>query len=213
MLKPEITFEGEELVADRRLYSAACERNREALLGVLQTVFPKEGRVIEIAAGTGMHALHFSRNLPGLQWVPTDPDPEARASIDAWGQDVPHGNLQPAVNLDTRDAIWEVGKAAAILCANMMHISPWDSSIGLFRGADCILLDGGVLVTYGPYIFPDVAQVPSNVAFDASLREQNPHWGVRSIEEVTRLAQDWGFVREQTIPMPANNHSIVWRRA
>lgn len=213
MMKGKIAFEGEEQVSDRRIYSAACERNREALLDVLRRVFPHEGRVIEIAAGTGMHALHFSRNLPDLQWVPTDPDSEARESIEAWRQDAGLANLEPAQELDTREEPWGVGEADAILCSNMIHIAPWESCIGLFRGADRILRDGGVVVTYGPYRFPGREPVPSNENFDVSLRFRNPEWGVRSIDDVSKVARDWGFSRLETVPMPANNHSVVWRRS
>ena len=209
----EIAFEGDDHVSDRRIYSAACERNREALLDVIRRVFPARGRVIEIAAGTGMHALHFSRHLPNLEWVPTDPDGEARESIDAWSWEADLPNLQPARTLDTREEHWDVGEADAILCSNMIHIAPWASCIGLFRGADHILRDGGVLVTYGPYRFPGREPVPSNESFDESLRARNPEWGVRSIDDVTQVARDWGFSRQETVPMPANNHSIVWARA
>lgn len=213
MRNGEIAFEGDDQVSDRRIYSAACERNREALLDVLRRVFPSEGRVIEIAAGTGMHALHFARNLPQLEWVPTDPDSEARESIDAWSGDANLPNLRSARELDTRDENWVVGDADAILCSNMIHIAPWESCIGLFRGADHILHDRGVVVTYGPYRFPGRAPVPSNESFDLSLRSRNPEWGVRSIDDVTEVAGDWGFCRHETVPMPANNHSIVWTRA
>lgn len=213
MMKGKIVFEGEDQVSDRRIYSAACERNREALLDVLRRVFPEEGRVIEIAAGTGMHALHFARNLPDLEWVPTDPDSDARASIEAWRQDAGLSNLQPAKELDTREEAWDVGEADAILCSNMIHIAPWESCVGLFRGADRTLRDQGVVVTYGPYRFPGGPPVPSNENFDASLRLRNLEWGVRSIDEVTQVARDWGFSRHETVRMPANNHSIVWRRA
>ncbi len=213
MGKGKIAFDGEDFVSDRRIYSAACERNREALLDVLRRVLPRQGRVIEIAAGTGMHALHFARNLPALEWVPTDPDSEARASIEAWRLDAQIENLQPAQKLDTREHPWDIGEADAILCSNMIHIAPWESAVGLFRGADRMLVESGVIVTYGPYRFPGRDAVPSNENFDASLRARNPEWGVRSIDDVTQVAQDWGFTRQETVSMPANNHSILWSRA
>lgn len=213
MRNETIAMREDDPVADERLYSAACERNREPILKVLRAAFPAEGRVLEIAAGTGMHAAFFARHLPGLEWIPTDPDPEARQSIDAWRRDAGAPLLQPARSLDTCVADWGVSEIDAILCCNMIHISPWESTRGLFRGADHVLGSEGVLVTYGPYFFPDAEPVPSNEAFDRSLRARNPEWGVRQIDDLTKLARDWGFAREQTLALPANNHAIVWRRA
>lgn len=208
-----IAMQEDDPVGDERIYSAACERNRQPILSVLQDVLPTRGRVLEIAAGTGMHAAYFAHSLPGLEWIPTDPDPEARRSIDAWRRDAGAPFLQAARTLDTRDEDWGVADVDAILCCNMIHISPWESCRGLFRGADHVLAPEGVVVTYGPYFFPGAPPVPSNEAFDRSLRARDPEWGVRQIDDVTEVARDWGFARERTLALPANNHVVVWRRA
>ncbi|MAI78986.1 MAG: SAM-dependent methyltransferase [Deltaproteobacteria bacterium] len=199
-------------MSDAKLYSAACERNQDPILHILQRVFPKKGRVVEIAAGTGMHSVYFSKNLPGLEWFPTDPDSEARGSIDAWRLDENIPNLHSAQSLDTCEDFSWIGKADAILCANMIHISPWASTEGLFRGASEILTHAGVLLTYGPYFFPGTPPEPSNLDFDASLRSRNPKWGIRSIEKVSEVAKKQSLVLSETVPMPANNHALIWTR-
>lgn len=208
-----IAIEEDNPLADQKLYSAACERNRGPILEVLQQVFPAEGRVLEIAAGTGMHAVFLAKHLPGLSWLPTDSDDEALRSIDAWRDEAGLTNLEAPRSLDTRDENWATGTVDAILCCNMIHISPWDSCRDLFRGADEVLCDTGVVVTYGPYFFPGGENAASNEVFDRSLRTRNPAWGVRSVDDVSCVARDCGFIREETIALPANNHAMVWRRA
>ncbi len=195
-----------------KLFSAACERNRDPILEVLREVFPREGLALEIAAGTGMHAVHFAPAFPGLTWQPTDLDDEALASIEAWRRDAGSPNLQPPIRLDVTDAAWPVGRADAVFNANMIHISPFECTRGLLEGVGRILADGGPLVMYGPYVVDGVTTAPSNEAFDASLRARDPTWGLRRLEEVRAIAAEAGLDYERHVAMPANNLCVIYRR-
>jgi hypothetical protein len=154
----------------------------------------------------------FSRELPHVTWQPTDVDPEALASIEAWRAEAQLPNLRPPVKLDVTSDDWAEHRPEAIVCINMIHIAPWSACEGLFRGAGRVLSAGGLVYLYGPYCTGGSFTAPSNEAFDASLRHTNPDWGVRHLEHVTELAERNGLSREAVIPMPANNHSIVFRR-
>lgn len=184
-------------------------RNRDALLAELRGMLPASGLVLEVAAGTGEHARHFASALPGLTWQPSDPMPEARASMDAWAGGVP--NIRPGLALDAMDWPWPIGEADAVLCVNMIHIAPWAACLGLLRGAAAILPAGAPLILYGPYLRTGVPTAPSNLDFDASLRERNPAWGLRQMETVAEAAA--GFTLERAVEMPANNLTVVFRRA
>lgn len=198
---------------DLRRYAPAAARNRDPILEVLQTVFPEQGRVLEIASGTGEHAVHFARAFPGLTWQPTDLDPEDMKSIDAWRASEGLTNLLPSMRLDTREDPWPVdGPLDGIFCANMIHISPWASAEGLFSGAGRLVRGGGTLVTYGPYRIGGEHTAPSNEAFDASLKSRDPSWGVRDLGELEGLAGSAGLALERRVEMPANNFTLVWRR-
>lgn len=195
------------------LSSPATARNRDPILAVLRDQLPAAGRVLEIAAGTGEHALHMATHLPDLTWQPTDPDPQAIASIAAWGAQGP-ANLLAPLELDAaRPDSWPVQAADAIVCINMIHISPWAATEGLFTGAGRLLPADGVLFTYGPYLEDEVPTAPSNLAFDASLRSRNPAWGLRRREDVEALAAAHGLALHARIAMPANNLSLVFRRS
>lgn len=194
---------------DRRRYAPAAARNREPILAVLRSVLPPRGLVLEVASGTGEHCAHFAAGLPSLDWQPSDPDAESRASIDAWCAGLP--NVRGALALDAA-AGWPALRADAVLCINMTHIAPWAATEGLLRGAGRVLAAGAPLVLYGPYRRAGVATAPSNEAFDAQLRAQDPRWGLRALEAVAEAAARAGFGTPDVIGMPANNLTVAFRR-
>jgi hypothetical protein len=189
-------------------FAPATARNREPIREVLARVLPPSGVVHEIASGTGEHAVHMASAFPQLEWQPTDPDEVALASIAAWRAEAGLPNLRAPVRLDVRDAVWPA--ANAIVCINMIHISPWEATLALLAGAARTLAAGELLYTYGPYRFDGVT-APSNEDFDRSLKSRNPAWGVRDVADLSAAAS--GFVVVEAIAMPANNHSLVFRRA
>lgn len=195
------------------LVAPAVARNRDPILAVLQPRLPRSGVVLEIASGSGEHAVHNAAALPGLQWQPTDPDPDALASIAAWRAHAALPNLLAPLRLDASDqATWPVDRFAAVVNINMIHISPWAVTEGLMTGAGRILSLGGVLFLYGPYIERDVATAPSNVAFDLDLRNRNAAWGIRHLDDVTALAAMHGLALSERVSMPANNLSLFFRK-
>jgi hypothetical protein len=198
--------------ASRLRRAPAAERNRGPILDVLRDVLPERGLVLEIASGTGQHAVFFAAALPLLSWQPSDPDPEARASIAQWIAESRLTNVREPLALDVASLDWGVRRADAIVNINMIHISPWAAAEGLMRGAERVLLPGAPLVLYGPFCFEGAFTAPSNAAFDTSLRGQDATWGIRDLADVTRLADQHGLGRERVVEMPANNHSIVFRR-
>jgi hypothetical protein len=193
--------------------SPAAERNRQPIVDVLADILPDRGLVLEIASGSGEHALHFVRSFPSLLWQPSDPEPAALRSIEAWRAEAGLFNLLPPVSLDARASNWPVAQADAVLCINMVHISPWASTAGLIRGAGRLLAPGAPLYLYGPYRQQGVETAPSNEAFDADLKARNPEWGLRDLEEVVAEAEANGFAHDRVVPMPANNLSVVLRRS
>jgi hypothetical protein len=199
-------------MTDDRLYYPATQRNRDAILDVLRGVLPPSGIVLEIASGSGEHVAHFAQALPHLTFQPSDPDTEALRSIAAWTVEQRRDNIRPPVMLDASSEQWLVTTADAILCINMIHISPWPATLGLLRGAARILPTGAPLYLYGPYIRDDVVTAPSNEAFDASLKTRNPEWGLRHLDDVAAAARDAGFSAPKVTPMPANNLSVVFRK-
>ncbi len=195
-------------------HAPATERNRAPIGEVLARELPASGTVLEIAAGTGEHAVFFAGHFPALQWQPTDPSPDALASIAAYRADYPGNNLADPLLLDAAapDA-WPVAKADAIVCINMVHISPWEATLGLFRGAAQLLDNtGGPLMLYGPYIERGVETTPSNLDFDASLKARNPLWGLREVEALDALATTHGMQRTARHALPANNITLVYRK-
>ena len=192
-----------------RLDYPATSRNREPILVVLRQVLPQQGVVLEIASGSGQHVAWFGASFPLLRWQPSSPAPEERASITAWTGDL--GNVRPPLPLDTTVEPWPIGAADAMLCINMVHISPWAATLGLLAGAARVLPPGAPLVLYGPYMVDGTHTAPSNAAFDRSLRQRDSRWGVRDISEVVAAA-DGTLTLEQTFPMPANNLTLVFRR-
>jgi hypothetical protein len=190
----------------------ATERNREPIAAVLREVLPERGTVLEIASGTGEHGVYFAGLFPHLLWQPSDPDPEALESIRAWRGEAGLGNLLEPLRLDASAGTWPVASADAILCVNMVHISPWPATEGLMRGAGRLLAAGAPLLLYGPYRRGGVATAPSNEAFDESLRARNPAWGLRKLEAVEAEAARQGLRLERVVEMPANNLTVVFRR-
>lgn len=193
-------------------FAPAAERNREAILEVLRGVLPARGLVLEVASGSGQHAVAFAKEFPALEWQPTDADPAAIASIARYRFDAGLPNLKPPLSLDAAGESWPLAHADAVVCINMLHISPWAASVGLFRGAARLLAPGTPLVLYGPFVVDGSFVAESNVAFDAELRERDPRWGLREVREVERAASEAGFSLEALVPRPANNHVLVFRR-
>ena len=202
---------GEAGTASDRLHAPATLRNREAILAVLRDALPSSGLVLEVASGSGEHAAYFAAALPGLDWQPSDPDPAALASIEAWRSEAQLPNLHPPIMLDAA-AAWPVSKADAILCINMTHISPWEATLGLMDGAGKTLRAGGLLYLYGPFIRDEVETAPSNLAFNASLKARDAHWGLRRVEDVIAAAEGQGLTLDQLVEMPANNLSLLFRK-
>lgn len=198
---------------DPRLYAPATARNRDPILAVLTRHLPQRGLVLEVASGSGEHVVHFAQAFPHLLFQPSDPDPDARASIDAWRAALTLSNVRPAIALDATAEPWPIAAADAVLCINMVHIAPWAAAEGVVRGAARVLPPGGVLYLYGPYKRGGRHTAPSNAAFDASLRSQDPEWGVRDLEAVIALTAAAGFAQPVIEQMPANNLSLVLTKA
>jgi hypothetical protein len=196
-------------------HAPATLRNREPIAEVLARELPASGTVLEVAAGTGEHAVFFAEQFPALHWQPTDPSPEALASIAAWRADYAGDNLAAPLLLDAaQPGSWPLAAADAMVCINMVHISPWEATLGLFAGAARVLAESnGPLVLYGPYIEAGVETAPSNLDFDASLKARNPLWGLREAEALDALASQHGMARTARYAMPANNIMLVYRGA
>ena len=197
---------------DLRRFAPATARNREPILAVLRRVLPEGAQVLEIASGTGEHAVFFAEALRVASWQPTDADPEALASIDAWREHHHAARVKPALALDVAVEPWPTSAADAVVCINMIHISPWSACEALLRGANRLLRPGGMLFLYGPFRRGGEHTAPSNEDFDASLRERDPRWGVRDLEDVERSALDLGLALSEVAAMPANNFSVVFRK-
>ncbi len=193
---------------DARRSSHSVGRNREPVLAALRPLLPPAGLLLEVASGSGEHAAHLAAALPGLTVQPSDPDPEARASIDAWCGRLP--NVRPALELDAAAPDWPVAHAEAVLCVNMVHIAPWTAAQGLVAGARRVLRPGGLLALYGPFLRDGVPTAPSNVAFDESLRARDPSWGLRRLEDVAALAAAAGFGPPGITALPANNLLVAF---
>lgn len=192
-----------------RRSAPAASRNVVPIGEVLADWLPKSGTVLEVASGTGEHALAFARRFPALTWQPSDPDPLALASISAWAKDGPDNLCQPVV-LDAAKAGWPVAEADAILNVNMVHISPWAAGLGLLDGAAQLLKPGAPLIMYGPWLEEGVDPAPSNLAFDRSLKGRDSSWGLRLVEEFAREAELRGLHLAERRHMPANNLMLLF---
>ncbi|WP_417591666.1 DUF938 domain-containing protein [Parasphingorhabdus sp.] len=208
--KPWLTAETD---SGEERHAPATMRNRDAIVAVLRGILPEQGTILEIASGTGEHAVYFGKAFPDLTFQPSDPDPECCQSIAAWTKREAVPNILPPKQLDAQAAQWDVENVVAILCINMVHISPWESSIGLFEKAGKLLAPGAPFYLYGPYLRADVETAPGNLAFERSLKSRNLRWGLRDVADMDALAARNGFVRESLIEMPANNISLVYRKA
>jgi hypothetical protein len=196
-------------------HAPATLRNRDPIAAVLALELPASGTVLEVASGTGEHAVSFAQVFPALQWQPSDPSPEALASITAYRADYTGDNLAQPMLLDAAAPVdWPVATADAIVCINMVHISPWEATEGLFEGASRLLaVSKGPLIFYGPYIEQGVETAPSNLAFDASLKARDHRWGLRSAEAMDQQSAQQGMTRSARHALPANNIMLVYRRA
>lgn len=197
---------------DHRQYAPATARNRLPILDVLRAVLPSLGVVLEVASGTGEHIVHFARSFPSVTWQPSDPSDEARRSIEAWIATEGVGNVRPPLDLDAASDKWPIDHASAIICINMIHISPWAATAGLMQGAGRILPEGAPLYLYGPFRQAAKAMERSNAAFDQALRSQDPRWGLRDLEAVIDCAALHHMVLDQILEMPANNLSVILRK-
>ncbi len=195
-----------------RLFAPAAERNRQPILGVLSRVLPDSGLVLEVASGSGEHARWFAQALHHLVWQPSDPDPACRRSIAGHAAQAGMATIEAPLDLDAGAADWPIERADAVVCINMIHISPWRATAGLIAGAARILPPDGVLYLYGPYLRGGHPTAPSNAAFDASLRARNPDWGLRAVEAVAEAAGPQGLTLSEVVDMPANNLSLVFTR-
>jgi len=210
---PQPWLPGEAPAEQGKRHAPATARNRDAILAVLRAELPASGLVLEVASGSGEHAVHFARALPGLRWLPSDPDPAALRSITAWADEAGLANLAPPLRLDAADPeAWAIGEADAVLCINMIHISPWAATQGLLRGAARLLPPGGPLCIYGPFFRESFLTAPGNTAFDESLRARDPNWGLRWVHDVEAAAGRDGFTLARVADMPANNLSLIFRR-
>jgi hypothetical protein len=201
-----------EAGVEAKRHAPATLRNRDAIAAVLAGELPAAGLVLEVASGSGEHIVHFAARFPALDWQPSDPDLAALTSIAAWAEDARLANLHPPVRLDAAAPDWPIGRADALLCINMLHISPWAATLGLMAGAKRRLAAAAPLIFYGPFIEPEVPTAPSNIAFDESLRARDPGWGLRNTRAVIAAAAAQGFRLTRRVEMPANNLMLVFRR-
>ena len=210
-MTPQPWMPGDGEAAAKR-HAPATLRNRDAIRAVLAGWLPASGIVLEVASGSGEHIVHFAASFPDLDWQPSDPDPAGLTSIAVWRAEAGLANVAPPLALDASASDWPVEQADAVLCINMVHISPWEATLGLLAGAARLLASGAPLILYGPYIEPDVPTAASNLAFDASLRARDPAWGLRDTEAVQAAARDAGLTFAERRAMPANNLMLLFRR-
>jgi hypothetical protein len=201
-----------EAGVEAKRHAPATLRNRDAIAAVLAEELPAAGLVLEVASGSGEHSVYFAARFPANDWQPSDPDPAALTSIAAWADDAGLANLHPPVQLDAAAPNWPIGRADALLCINMVHISPWAATLGLMAGAKRRLAADAPLIVYGPFIESDVPTAPSNIAFDESLRARDPAWGLRDTRAVIAAAEAQGLRLTRRVEMPANNLMLVFRR-
>ncbi len=200
---------------DARRASPSVARNRDAIRDAFARMVAHSGRVLEIASGTGEHGLHITAAYPDLIWQPSDPDPEARASIAAWAASERGQAIAAPMALDVTVPGWAevLGPFDAVVCINMIHIAPWAAALGLFTGAAHCLKPGGRLFLYGPFKREGQHTAPSNHAFDISLKSRNPEWGVRDLDgKVITAARRFGLIYGDRLAMPANNFSVVFEK-
>jgi len=207
----KLWFTNQPAPSDQK-HAPATMRNRDAIVEVLKDILPAIGTVLEIASGTGEHAVYFGQNFPALTFQPSDPDPECCRSIAAWTARENVSNVRSPLQLDALADEWTIETPAAILCINMIHIAPWEASIGLFQHAATLLSPGAPLYLYGPYLQEGVEPAQGNLDFERSLKSRNLQWGIRDVADMDELAKQTGFKRENLVAMPANNISLIYRK-
>ncbi len=201
---------GEQL-NDGRWIAPSAERNKDPILAVLLRVLPASGLVLEIGSGTGQHVTHFANAMPNLVWQPSDADTTFRNSVVRWIETQHLSNVRAPLRLDVHDRPWPIAAMDALICINVLHVSPWSATVALFDGGHEVVRAGGVIFLYGPFRRGGHHTAPSNAQFDASLRAHDPRWGVRDLDEVTAAAQRAGVALCEIVEMPANNLSVVLR--
>ena len=199
-------------VEDLMRYAPAAERNKSPLTAVLKTILPETGKVLEIASGTGQHIVHFAHHFPGLFWQPSEARPELLASIRGYMHAHPVSNVAAPIEIDVHRSPWPVKHYDAVLAINLIHIAPWSATKSLFEGAARHLNIGGSLILYGPYRFFGYDHAESNREFDTRLRAENHTWGVRDIQSLGAEAASAHLALKAVLPMPANNHVLVFTR-
>lgn len=209
-------------MAERRFYEAsvagdrrsapAAMRNRGPIADVLAVWLPASGLVLEVASGTGEHAVHFARRFPALAWQPSDVNEAALGSIRAWRAEAGLPNLRAPLVIDAATADWPITHADAVISINMVHISPWTAALGLLDGAERLLAEGAPLILYGPWLSSEIETAESNRAFDAQLKAVDPSWGLRQVEDFAREAGARGLDFVEQRAMPANNLMLRFRR-
>lgn len=209
----QLWLAAEAASAENKRHAPATLRNRDAITAVLAQELPPTGLVLEVASGSGEHVVHFAARFSALEWQPSDPDVAALASIAAWSAEAKLANIRPALLLDAAAPDWPADRADAILCINMLHISPWSATLGLIAGAARLLAASGPLILYGPFVEDDVPTAPSNLEFDASLRARDPSWGLRHVRDVSAAAASLGFELARREAMPANNLMLIYRQS
>jgi SAM-dependent methyltransferase len=215
-LPRSIVVEDPSCAAEARQFSPSAARNRGPIREVLNRVLPKKGLVLEIGSGTGEHAVCFAKALPRLVWLPSDPDVDSRASIEAWIATEQLANVRAPVDIDVRHETWDVEDDApfdAMISLNMIHIAPWTAAVGLLAGAGRLLSPDGVLFLYGPFMRGGVHTAASNAAFDADLKRRDKRWGVRDVDELVSEAAPYGIELREVVKMPANNLSLIFVKA
>ena len=208
--KPWLADDGKDAAIK---HAPATMRNRDAIVAILTDILPDQGTVLEIASGSGEHIVYFDKKFSHLCWQPSDPDPDACASIRAWIAKEQSSNILPPLQLSALDAKWPVDQPSAIICINMVHISAWEATIGLFQKASDLLQSGALLYFYGPYFREWVETAESNMQFDRDLRRRNHQWGLRDLADMDAVAGKNGFHRDAVVEMPSNNLSLVYRKS
>jgi hypothetical protein len=195
--------------ASKKQNYPATQRNRDVILNVLKQHLPEQGLVLEIASGSGEHITYFAPQFPNLKWQPSEPDAELRESITAWIAEGKSGNISKPLDINALDENWGIESVDVIFNANMIHISKWDTCIGLMKGAAKVLNKGGLIFLYGPFIRKDAPTAPSNLKFNDSLKQKNPDWGIRNLEDVVAEANKNNISLKEVVEMPANNLLVI----
>lgn len=206
---------------DARRYAPATERNRQVIYDILKSNLPAKGKLLEVASGTGEHAAWIGSRLPTIKWQTSEYDTDLFPSIQAHIQASEAKNIFPPFHIDVTRNNWGLeveqlsqfqNRTDAITCANMIHIAPWDVAIGLIQGAANLLIKNGLLFVYGPFFQSDIPTAPSNIEFDNWLKERDPSWGIRNLDDVKKLAEDHNLTLERIHPMPANNLFLQFKK-